>query len=108
MRNLLAAALVLVFPLSGFAQGVDINGKKSNPHDLSGIWMRSGGDSGFSPVFDDINRRGLVVYVEAVDPDGASFEDGYRCAVVCDVLDRAAREGRRVMVEGLVTPMKQG
>src|SRR5205809_7536946 len=52
MRNLLAAALALIFPLTGFAQGVDINGKKSNPHDLSGIWMRTGGDSGFSPAKD--------------------------------------------------------
>ena len=52
MRNLLVAALFFAFPLTGFTQAQDINGKKSNPHDLSGIWMRSGGDSGFSPAKD--------------------------------------------------------
>src|SRR5438128_12184686 len=52
MRNLLAAALVFVFPLTGFAQGVDVNGKKFNPHDIYGIWMRDGGDTGFSPAKD--------------------------------------------------------
>src|SRR5215510_4163594 len=52
MRKLLLAAFVLVFPVAAYTQAVDVNGKKSNPHDLSGIWMRSGGDSGFSPEKD--------------------------------------------------------
>jgi predicted dehydrogenase len=29
-------------------------------------------------------------------PVGATFEDGYRCAVVCDAILEAARSGRRV------------
>src|SRR5437870_9507905 len=28
---------------------VDVNGKKFNPHDLSGIWIRRGGNRGFGP-----------------------------------------------------------
>src|SRR5258706_12348592 len=52
MRNLFIAVLLFVFPLTGFSQAVDINGKTSNPHELSGIWMRTGGDSGFSPAKD--------------------------------------------------------
>jgi len=52
MRKLLLALFALVFPLAAYPQGTDVNGKKSNPHDLSGIWMRSGGDSGFSPAKD--------------------------------------------------------
>ena len=31
-------------------------------------------------------------------PLGATFEDGYRCAVVCDAILEAARSGRRVVV----------
>jgi predicted dehydrogenase len=33
-----------------------------------------------------------------VAPDGATFEDGYRCAVVCDAILDAARTGRRTAV----------
>jgi predicted dehydrogenase len=33
-----------------------------------------------------------------VAPTGATFEDGYRCAVVCDAILEAARTGRRVAV----------
>ena len=31
-------------------------------------------------------------------PLGATFEDGYRCAVVCDAILEAARTGRRVAI----------
>ena len=34
-------------------------------------------------------------------PLGATFEDGYRCAVVCDAILEAARSGRRVQVSRL-------
>jgi predicted dehydrogenase len=34
-----------------------------------------------------------------VTPDGADFEDGYRCAVVCDAVLEAAATGRRVEIE---------
>jgi len=30
-----------------------------------------------------------------VAPHGATFEDGYRCAAVCDAIARSARSGRR-------------
>ena len=35
----------------------------------------------------------------SVRPHGADFEDGYRCAVVCDAILEAAAGGRRVEVE---------
>src|SRR5213083_823434 len=47
---------------------------------------------------------GAVAGQSPIAPDGATFEDGYRCAVICDALDRAAREARRVTVDGPVTP----
>jgi len=33
--------------------------------------------------------------VEAVGPHGATFEDGYRCAEVCDAIVRSAESGKR-------------
>jgi len=79
-------------------------------HPYGGRWWPPGHILGWEHTFvHQLHHFLLAVGGQStVDPDGASFEDGYRCAVVCDVLDRAAREGRRVMVEGLVTPMKQG
>src|SRR5262245_26569142 len=73
MRSMLAFGLVLFlsFTLFALAQGqrsapaagaaprtatpaanaaaVDVNGKKFNPHDFSGIWIRRGGNRGFGP-----------------------------------------------------------
>ena len=40
-----------------------------------------------------------VVNDKDVGPYGATFEDGYRCAVICDAILKAAEEGRRVTVE---------
>lgn len=34
------------------AADTDVNGKKFDPHDLSGIYMRTGGDTGYGPVKD--------------------------------------------------------
>ena len=34
-----------------------------------------------------------------VAPHGATFEDGYRCAVVCDAILRSAESGRRETIE---------
>jgi hypothetical protein len=35
----------------------------------------------------------------AVAPDGATFEDGYRAAEICDAIIRSASDGRRVTNE---------
>ena len=40
-----------------------------------------------------------VVNDKDVGPYGATFEDGYRCAVVCDAILKAAEEGKRIAVE---------
>ena len=39
-----------------------------------------------------------VVNDKEVGPYGATFEDGYKNAVVCDAIVRSAREGRRVEI----------
>lgn len=37
-----------------------------------------------------------IVNDQPVGPHGATFEDGYRCAVVCDAIVESAQSGRRV------------
>ena len=40
-----------------------------------------------------------IVNNKDVAPYGATFEDGYRNAVICDAILQSAQEGRRVNVE---------
>jgi predicted dehydrogenase len=42
------------------------------------------------------HRLAAVAGAAPVAPRGATFEDGYRCAVVCDAILTSARTGRRV------------
>lgn len=37
-----------------------------------------------------------IVHKEPIAPYGATFEDGYRCAVICDAVQESARSGRTV------------
>ena len=39
---------------------------------------------------------GAVVGSNEVGPIGATFEDGYRNAVICDAIGESAKSGRRV------------
>ena len=34
----------------------------------------------------------------SIDPLGATFEDGYKCAVVCDAITKSAESGRRIEI----------
>lgn len=74
-------------------------------HPYGGTWWPPGHALGWEHTFVHQLHRFLVAVAGTgtVDPDGATFEDGYRCAVVCDLLAQAARAGRRVRVEGPVT-----
>lgn len=42
---------------------------------------------------------GAIAGRNAIGPDGATFEDGYRAAEVCDAIVRSASDGRRVTIE---------
>jgi predicted dehydrogenase len=44
-----------------------------------------------------------VLAERAVPPRQASFEDGYRAAVLCEAIQSSAREGRRVEVAETAT-----
>ena len=75
-------------------------------HPYGGTWWPPGHTLGWEHTFVHQLQRflGAVAGQSPIAPDGATFEDGYRCAVICDALDRAAREARRVTVDGPVTP----
>jgi predicted dehydrogenase len=66
-------------------------------HPYGGVWWPPGHVLGWEHTFVHQFQRFLVAVAEGtgVEPDGASFEDGYQCVVVCEMLERAAREGRR-------------
>jgi predicted dehydrogenase len=69
-------------------------------HPYGGLWWPPGHILGWEHAFVHQLHRFLTAIVEGgvVAPEGATFEDGYRCAVVCDALYQAGREGRRVKV----------
>jgi predicted dehydrogenase len=69
-------------------------------HPYGGVWWPPGHILGWDHTF--VHQLHCLLRAVAgeggVAPEGATFEDGYRCAVVCDALNRAAREGRRVRI----------
>jgi predicted dehydrogenase len=71
-------------------------------HPYGGTWWPPGHVLGWEHTFVHQLQRFLkaVADGDTVAPEGATFEDGVRCAVVCDLFDQAAREGRRLTVAG--------
>ena len=69
-------------------------------HPYGGLWWPPGHILGWEHAFVHQLHRFLTAVAEdgTVGPEGATFDDGYRCAVVGDLLDQAAREGRRLSV----------
>lgn len=69
-------------------------------HPYGGRWWPPGHVVGWdaSLVHELHHLLGAIGAGESVAPLGATFEDGYRCAVVCDALLEAVRTGRRVEV----------
>jgi predicted dehydrogenase len=70
-------------------------------HPWGGDWWPPGHGIGWeaSLVHEVHHLFGAIAGGPPVAPEGATFEDGYRCAVVCDAILEAARTGRRVTVE---------
>jgi predicted dehydrogenase len=70
-------------------------------HPYGGRWWPPGHSIGWdaSLVHELAHFLGAVAGHRSAGPLGATFEDGYRCAVVCDAILEAARAGRRVAVE---------
>jgi predicted dehydrogenase len=75
-------------------------------HPYGGKWWPPGHLLGWEHAFVHQLHRFLTAVASEgpVAPEGATFEDGYRCAVVCDALAQAAREGRRLLVGTVPSP----
>ena len=69
-------------------------------HPYGGVWWPPGHSIGWeaSLVHELGHFLSAVAGRRSAGPLGATFEDGYRCAVVCDAILEAARTGRRVVV----------
>jgi len=73
-------------------------------HPYGGTWWPPGHILGWEHAFVHQLHRFLTAVAGqgSVEPDGATFEDGHRCAVVCDLLEQSAQTGRRLAVESPV------
>jgi predicted dehydrogenase len=69
-------------------------------HPWGGLWWPPGHGMGWDATMVHQLGHGLdaIAAGKSVGPPGATFEDGYRCAVICDAILEAARTGRRVAV----------
>jgi predicted dehydrogenase len=69
-------------------------------HPYGGRWWPPGHSIGWdaSLVHELGHLLAAISEGKSAAPLGATFEDGYRCAVVCDSILEAARSGRRVVV----------
>jgi predicted dehydrogenase len=69
-------------------------------HPYGGVWWPPGHSIGWeaSLVHELGHFLGAVAACRSAGPLGATFDDGYRCAVVCDAIMEAARSGGRVQV----------
>jgi predicted dehydrogenase len=69
-------------------------------HPYGGTWWPPGHSIGWdaSLVHELGHLLSAIKERRSVAPLGATFDDGYRCAVVCDAILQAARSGRRVVV----------
>jgi predicted dehydrogenase len=66
-------------------------------HPFMGFWWPPGHIVGWGDTFThEIHHLLSAIAGEgAVAPHGATFEDGYRCAEICDAIVRSAESGRR-------------
>ena len=69
-------------------------------HPYGGRWWPPGHSIGWdASLVHELGHFLTAVHErKSAAPLGATFEDGYRCAVVCDAILEAARSGRRVVV----------
>ena len=66
-------------------------------HPFMGFWWPPGHIVGWGDTFTHEVRHLLAAIAgeETVGPHGATFEDGYRCAEICDAIVRSSESGRR-------------
>jgi predicted dehydrogenase len=66
-------------------------------HPYLDLWWPPGHILGWEHSFSHemLHLLSAIAADRAVGPDGATFEDGYRAAEICDALLRAAESGER-------------
>ncbi len=105
-RGTVAWNLERLNELDVFLAGEAANGLRSvlvteGHHPYGGRWWPPGHILGWEHTF--VHQLHWFLTAVAgegrVEPEGATFDDGYRCAVVCDLLEQSAREGRRRTVQ---------
>jgi predicted dehydrogenase len=69
-------------------------------HPYYGVWWPQGHIIGWADTF--VNKANHIMDAIAndrdIDPQAATFEDGYRCAVVCDAILESADKGSKVEI----------
>ena len=70
-------------------------------HPFMNFWWPPGHIVGWGDTFTHEMHHLLsaIAGEHAVAPHGATFEDGYRCAVICDAIVESSETGRRVEIE---------
>lgn len=113
-RGTLAWNLERLNELEVYLHGEAANGFRTvlvteGHHPYGGTWWPAGHILGWEHTLVHQLQRFLTAVAGegTVEPEGATFDDGYRCAVVCDLLDQAARERRRLTIEGPVTSTRK-
>jgi predicted dehydrogenase len=66
-------------------------------HPFMDLWWPPGHIVGWGDTFthEVLHLLGAVAGEHEVAPQGATFEDGYRCAEVCDAIVRSSEGGKR-------------
>jgi predicted dehydrogenase len=69
-------------------------------HPFWSYWWPQGHMIGWEHTFvhEIAHLLDAIVNDNSVDPYGATFEDGYRNAVICDAILKSAETGRRITV----------
>ena len=69
-------------------------------HPFMSLWWPPGHIVGWGDTFthEVLHLLGAIAGDHGVAPHGATFEDGYRCAEICDAIVRSAESGRRETV----------
>jgi predicted dehydrogenase len=91
-----------VFLADGDANGFRTVLATEASHPYGGTWWPPGHILGWEHTFVHQLQRFLQAVADGgtVAPEGATFDDGARCADVCELFDRAAHDGRRLPVAG--------
>ncbi len=93
----------VAFDLEQFDQLLVSDGGAYRIESVTGDWWPPGHGLGWGDTFtlELLQLLRAIAGEASVSPHGATFEDGYRAAEVCDAIARSAESGRRERIEDL-------